>query len=91
MRDMLSGVTHSLMVRLVSLLAVLGGLVGASLVVSWLVSQSTEIKMVTLSDERIPELLAGSEVVAATDQTRALLTATLAVITVSTQFLPSQN
>ncbi|MEM7718082.1 MAG: methyl-accepting chemotaxis protein [Pseudomonadota bacterium] len=74
MAAIINRIGYSLMTRLLLLIVVLGGFIGAALWISWLVFQSIEVNMSSLSDERLPELQTSSEVVVSTDQIRALLT-----------------
>ena len=72
-----SSFTHSLMLRISLVVGILGCMIGAVVVVSWLVFQSIQDQMTTLSVHNLPDLRGSAQVVSATDNTRALLTGIL--------------
>ncbi|RPE62918.1 methyl-accepting chemotaxis protein [Pacificibacter maritimus] len=77
MPRIISRTFHSLVARSALLLMVLAGLIVAVLLTSWLVFQKIDTQMTVLKAERMPELEGSSNVIAATDATRGLLTSTL--------------
>ncbi|KIN61166.1 Methyl-accepting chemotaxis protein McpA [Sulfitobacter noctilucae] len=68
-----SKVLHSLMLRLGVVLGALALMIAAVVAVSWIMFQSIETQMVTLSDTHLPKLRASADVVSATEHTRELL------------------
>lgn len=80
MKKIVSKVMHSLMTRLALIVGTMGIMIGAAVYLSWTVFQSIEQQMQTLSDARLPQLRASTDIIAATDETRALLTEILIAV-----------
>lgn len=73
MKLLLSKIMHSLMLRLGLVLGALACMIAAVVAVSWLMFQSIDKQMATLTAERLPELRGSAQIVSVTDRTRALL------------------
>jgi len=73
MKLFLSKIIHSLMLRLGLVLGALAFMIAAVVAVSWLMFQSIDKQMTTLTAERLPELRGSAQIVSVTDRTRALL------------------
>lgn len=77
MKPLLSKPLHSVMTRLAVIVAAMGLMIGAAVYVSWSVFQSIEAEMLTMSENKLPQLRAGAAVGIATDETRAFLSGAL--------------
>lgn len=73
MKNPVSKVAHSIMLRLALVIGVMGIMTGTVVFLSWTVFHSIESQMETMSKDRLPQLRASANVTSATDETRALL------------------
>lgn len=81
MKQLTSKVFNSVMTRLALIVGAMGIMIGIMVFVSWTVFQSIAVQMQEMSEKKLPQLRAGSQVTTATDETRALLSEILIATT----------